>query len=121
MGGSGQDTRKIRTIGIRIDYGRIPDTHRKIKILRVIEGTKAVLPLKSVLKIIGISSSRYHLWDKKQRCDNLNDQSSCSRTTPNQLTIEEILAIKDMATSDAYRYVPTSTLANDLHPLATTF
>ena len=70
------------------------------------------MPLKSVLKIIGISSSRYHVWDKKQHCDNLDDESSCPKTTPNQLTIEEIFAIKDMAISDEYRHVPTSTLKN---------
>jgi len=101
----------IRTVGIRIDYSRIPDTHRKTKILRVIEGTKAILPLRSILKIIGISSSRYHLWDKKQQCDNLDDESNCPKTTPNQLTIEEKFAIRDMTTSDEYRHVPTSTLA----------
>jgi len=101
----------IRTVGIRIDYSRIPDTHRKTKILHVIESTKTILPLKSALKIIGISSSRYHLWDKKQQCDSLNDLSSCPQTSPNQLTIEEIFAIKDIATSDEYRHVPTSTLA----------
>jgi len=49
----------IRTFGIRIDYGRIPDSKQKTKLLRVIEGTKEILPLKSVLKIIGISSVVY--------------------------------------------------------------
>jgi len=82
-----------------------------MKLLRVIEGTKEILPLKSVLKIIGISSSRYHLWEKKQQCGSLNDQSSCPQISPNQLTIEEIFAIKDMAISDEYRHVPTSALA----------
>jgi len=98
-------------MGIYIDYSRICDGKRKTKLLRVIEGTKEIVPLKSVLKIISISSSRYHLWEKKQQCDNLNDQSSCPQTSPNQLTIEEIFAIKDMTTSHEYRHVPTSTLA----------
>jgi hypothetical protein len=101
----------IRTVGIGIDYSRIPDTHRKTKLLNVIENAKAILPLRSILKIIGISSSRYHLWEKKQQCDSLGDQSSCPKTTPSQLTIEEIFAIKDMATSDEYRHVPTTNLA----------
>jgi len=101
----------IRTIGIKIDYSRIPETHRKTKMLHVMESTRAIVPLKSVLKTIGMSSSRYHLWDKKQQCDNLDDESSYPKATPNQLTIEEIFAIKDMTTSDEYRHVPTSTLA----------
>ena len=87
----------IRTIGNRIDYSRIPDGHRKSKLLHVIESSKETLPLRSILKIIGMSSSRYHLWDDQQQCGNLDDNNSCPRTSPNQLTIEEISAIKDMA------------------------
>ena len=111
----------VRTCAIRIDFSRIPDGKQKMKLLRVIEVTKEILPLKSVLKIIGISSSRYHLWEKKQQCGSLNDQSSCPQTSPNQLTIEEIFAIKDMAISDEYRHVPTSTLAILAQRLGTVF
>jgi len=58
-----------------------------------------------------MSSSRYHLWENKQQCDNLDDDSSCPKTSVNQLTIEEIFAIKDMATSGEYRHVPTNVLS----------
>lgn len=101
----------IRVVGIKIDFSRFPDGSRKNKLLHTIEKAKPHLPVKSVLRILGISSSRYHLWEKAQECDHLSDQNSCPRTFPNQLTTKEILEIKDMATSDEYRHVPTGTLA----------
>jgi putative transposase len=39
------------------------------------------------------------------------DRTSCPRTAPNQLTTEEVFAIRDMVTSAEYRHVPTSRLA----------
>jgi putative transposase len=101
----------VRTFGIRIDFSRIPDGKQKMKLLRVIDSARLTLALGSVLKIIGISSSRYYLWEKKQQCNNLDDESSCPKTSVNQLTIEEVFAIKDMATSDEYRHVPTNVLS----------
>ena len=41
----------------------------------------------------------------------LDDQSSCPRTSPHQLTFSEVQDIGDMVTSPEYRHVPTGTLA----------
>ncbi|MCP4858149.1 MAG: hypothetical protein GY903_27015, partial [Fuerstiella sp.] len=57
-----------------------------------------------------MSSTRYHAWLGKQECG-LDDLSCCPRTTPQQLTRAEHLAIKDMVTGDEYRHVSTGTLA----------
>ena len=92
------------------DRVRIPDGSRKQRLLRAIERTRTHLPLRSVLKLIGMSSTRCHAWLGKQECG-LDDQRCCPRTTPQQLTREEYLAIKDMVTADEYRHVPTGTLA----------
>ena len=35
------------------------------------------------------------------------DVSSCPRTFPQQLTSDEVAVVKEMATSDEYRHVPT--------------
>jgi transposase-like protein len=57
-----------------------------------------------------MSSTRYYAWLSKQECG-LDGQLCCPKTTPQQLTREESLAIRDMVTSDKYRHVPTGTLA----------
>ena len=92
------------------DRVRIPDGARKQRLLRAIERTRTHLPLRGVLKLIGMSSTRYHAWLAKQECG-LDDQPCCPRTTPQQLTRAEHLAIKDMVTGDEYRHVSTGTLA----------
>ena len=63
-----------------------------------------------MLKFIGMSSTRYHAWLGKQECG-LDDLSCCPKSSPQQLTLEESLAIRNMVTADEYRHVPTGTLA----------
>ena len=57
-----------------------------------------------------MSSTRYHAWLGKQECG-LDDLSCCPKSSPQQLTLEESLAIRNMVTADEYRHVPTGTLA----------
>jgi transposase-like protein len=92
------------------DRVRIPDGTSKQRLLRAIERTRTHLPLRGVLRLIGMSSTRYHAWLGKQECG-LDDQPCCPRTTPQQLTREESHAIRDMVTGDEYRHVSTGTLA----------
>jgi transposase InsO family protein len=63
-----------------------------------------------VLRIIRLSPSRYHHWNRPQQCA-FDDRPSCPRLTPQQLTPAEVEAIHDLATSHEYRHVPTGTLA----------
>ena len=58
-----------------------------------------------------MSPSRYHEWRRAERGCELDDQSSCPRSTPTRLTTEEILTIKEMVESPEYRHVPTGRLA----------
>jgi hypothetical protein len=69
-----------------------------------------VLPLRSVLRAIHLSPSRYHSWNRKLQCE-LDDRPSCPRHSPHQLTAAEVEAIHDLVTADEYRHVPTGTLA----------
>ncbi|MCA9118796.1 MAG: DDE-type integrase/transposase/recombinase [Planctomycetaceae bacterium] len=92
------------------DRVRIPDGIKKQRPLRGIRHARTHLPLRSVLALIGMSRTRYHAWLGKQECG-LDDQRCCPRTTPQQLTHEEYLAIRDMVTAGEYRHVPTGTLA----------
>jgi len=46
---------------------------------------------------------------------------SCPRTSPQQLTYEEVETIKEMVTSDEYRHVPTATLAILAQRIGTVF
>ena len=100
----------VKVAKFSFDRVRIPEGARKQRLLRAIERTRTHLPLRGVLKLIGMSSTRYHAWLGKQECG-LDDQPCCPRSTPQQLTREEYLVIRDMVTADEYRHVPTGTLA----------
>ena len=60
---------------------------------------------------VGLSLSRYHAWKRAERARGLTDRPSCPKTFPSQLTAREVATIREMATADEYRHVPTSTLA----------
>ena len=92
------------------DQTRLPDGQEKHSLLRAIDRTRSALRLRSVLRIIRLSPSRYHHWNRTQDCP-LEDRPSCPRLSPQQLTPAEVEAMQDLATSPEYRHVPTGTLA----------
>ena len=101
----------LRTSGFRLTGARLPDGRAKMRILRAVDRAREYLPLRSVLRFLHVSPSRFHAWHRRQRACALDDQFSCPRTSPSRLTPTEVRAIEDMVTSPDYRHVPTGTLA----------
>jgi hypothetical protein len=99
-----------KVLGVSLRRRRVTDGAGKERILRAVERSGRVLSLRVALRILGLSSSRYHSWRQDEDCA-LDDVSSCPRTRPHQLTTEELRVVKELATSDDYRHVPTGTLA----------
>ena len=89
---------------------RIPEGTAMILLLRAIERSCSILPLRVVLCVVRLLHSRYHLWKQEEECD-LDDMPSCPRRSSQQLTLTEVSTIKEMVTSEEYRHVPTGTLA----------
>ncbi len=82
------------------------------KLLRGIERATCSLSLRAALRIVGLSSSRYHAWTRAEANDcPLDDRLRCPKTHPTKLFAEDLCVMRDMATSPDYRHVPTSTLA----------
>ena len=100
----------LKVTGASLNYTRISDGSSKASLLRAIERSRSVLPLRTVLRVLRLSRSRYHSWKREEECG-LDDMPSCPRTSPQQLTYTEVETIKEMVTSDEYRHVPTTTLA----------
>ena len=100
----------LKVSGFSFDRIRLPEGIRKQRLLRAIDRTREYMPLRSMLKLIGLSRTRYHRWLGKQECG-LDDQSCCPKRSPQQLTAEELASVREMVTSDAFRHVPTGTLS----------
>ena len=110
----------LKVTGASLSYTRISDGSSKVSLLRAIERSRSVLPLRSVLRVLRPSRSRYHSWKREEECG-LDDMRSCPRSSPQQLTYDEVETIKEMVTSDEYRHVPTATLAILAQRIGTVF
>ena len=75
----------LKVFGVTLANRRLADGSKNKRILRAIERSRKTLPLRTALRGIGLSASRYHSWKSEASCD-LEDASSCPRTSPHQLT-----------------------------------
>ena len=100
----------VRVSRARLDGRRLPDGDDKAALLRAVERARCGLPLRSVLRIIGLSSTRYWAWKRASEC-NLDDEGCCPKSRPMSLTPDEVQVLREMTTAPEYRHVSTSTLA----------
>lgn len=101
----------LRALDIDLSRGRVPDGNAKSTLLKALKRGTEVLTSSKALAIIGLSQSRFHAWKRAElRCD-LDDHSSCPKTSPHRVTPREVGVIREMVTSPEYRHVPTGTLA----------
>ena len=88
----------VRLLNLRggnLDGDRIPDGASKSAVLRAITSTTGLLSLSTALQIIGISSARYHAWRRREGGCGLDDQPSCPKSFPSQLTRDEVSTMRD--------------------------
>ena len=71
---------------------RMPEGATKRRLLRAIERSRSHVPLRKVLRLIGLPQTRYHAWIGNEQCG-LDDRRSCPRSSPQQLTLTEVSAI----------------------------
>jgi putative transposase len=102
---------ELEASGFSFENQRLPEATAKARILDAIGRARALLPLVIILKVLRLSSARYHAWLRAQKQCALADRSSCPRTSPGQLTADELVMMKAMVTSDEYRHMPLTTLA----------
>ena len=85
----------LKVSGISFARVRLPEGTAKLQLLRAIQRSRAHLPLRAVLRLVGLSQARYHDWIRGDRCG-LDDRPSCPRNSPQQLTPTEVHTIRDM-------------------------
>ena len=101
----------VRVMDSRLERRRLPRGEDKAAILRAVERTSKTISLRSSLRIVGLSSSRYYAWKRAELRCLLDDVPTCPRSRPTRLTAVEMATMKEMATSPDFRHVPTTTLA----------
>jgi len=103
--------RLLNLRGGRLDGDRVPDGVSKSAVLRAIASATHRLTLGTVLKIVCISSARYHAWRRKEDGCGLDDQPSCPKSFPSQLTRDEVSTMRDFVESESYRHIAVQNLA----------
>jgi putative transposase len=101
----------LRVSGFRVDGERLPEGVAKATVLRAITSAKPALPVAMILRIVGLPAARYHRWRNAAEVCGLDDRSSCPRSTPSQLTANEIASIKDIVLDPRLRHMPLRTLS----------
>jgi putative transposase len=102
----------LRVRGADLRGQRLPHGRDKLRILRAVERASVALPRAAVLRVLGLSSSRYHDWlNAAARTCKLDDRSSCPRRSPSRLTFAEISAIGQLLTDNALRHISIPALA----------
>jgi putative transposase len=101
----------IRLAGARLNETRLPAGADKQKVLTAIARARSTVPLAVALRVLGLSPTRFHAWNRPERLCQLDDRSTCPRTTPTQLTPDEIRTMHDMTTSLDHRHMSVHGLA----------
>lgn len=100
-----------RVSGFELERAHVSNPRTRAVLIHAAERAHAALPKKAVLRILGLSASRYRVWQRLQHGCDVEGQGSCLRSTPNRLTAEEVATIKGMVTDDRFQHVPTGRLA----------
>ena len=98
----------VKVAGFSLTRVRLPEECGKLRVFRAIEQACVHFPLRTALRVIGLTPGRFQAWT--QPCG-LEDLVACPKSSPHQLTATEVNTIREMVTSDEYRHVPTGTLA----------
>lgn len=101
----------IKIFGFQIQYMRLPSAESKSEILAAINNAMQVISLRCCLDAIGLSAQRYFHWLKRQVHCQLNDQSSCPRLSPTQMTVHERRKIQDLYTSKEFAHYSIKSLS----------
>ncbi len=101
----------VRVSKTHLKFDRIPEGGSKRILLRAIERSRKVMPLTAVLRIVGISPTRYHSWCRAAEGCDLEDQPSCPKVVPARLTSEEVETIGEIVASHDYRFMSIRSLA----------
>ncbi len=103
--------RLLNLRGGKLDGDRLPDGAKQSAVLRAIASATGLLSLGTALQIVGISSARYHAWRRKEEGCGLDDQSSCPKSFPSQLTRDEVSTMRDFVEAETYRHIAIQNVA----------
>ena len=92
----------LRSSGFTLTHERLPNGGAKIRILRAVDRARAFVPLRTLLRFLRVSPSRFHAWRRLQHACALDDQSSCPHRSPHRLTPLEVRGIEDMVTAELF-------------------
>ena len=97
---------------VRPDFSnvRFSRTDRK-RILDAIYRSRRALTLRRALRLFGVSPARFHAWKSEDRACEITGTATCSRKSPQRLTVEEVNCMREMVSSPEFRHVSMGQLA----------
>jgi putative transposase len=101
----------LRVSGFSLERSRVPDAAAKRRLLGAVERARQAMPLSAALRVLRLSSARYHVWVRAEEVCTLDDPPSCPRSMPQRLTYGEVEVIGGMVQSMEHRHMSIRGLA----------
>jgi putative transposase len=101
----------LRVSGFSLELSRVPDAAGKRRLLGAVERARRAMPLSAALRVLRLSSARFHVWVRSEEVCRLGDRPSCPRSMPQRLTYAEVEAIGGMVQSTEHRHMSIRGLA----------
>src|ERR1019366_2860731 len=101
----------LRVTGFSLERSRVPDAAGKRRLLSAVERARRAMPLSAALRVLRLSSARYHVWVRAEEVCTLDDRHSCPRSMPQRLTFGEVEVIGGMVQSTEHRHMSIRGLA----------
>jgi putative transposase len=101
----------LRVSGFSLELSRVPDAAGKRRLLGAIERARKSMPLSAALRVLRLSSARYHAWVRAEEVCTLDDRPSCPRSMPQRLTYGEVEVIGGLVQSTEHRHMSIRGLA----------
>ena len=101
----------LRVSGFSFELSRVSDAAGKRRLLGAVERARRTMPLSAALRVLRLSSARYHVWARAEEVCTLDDRPSCPRSMPQRLTYGEVEVIGGMVQSTEHRHMSIRGLA----------
>jgi putative transposase len=101
----------LRVSGFSLERSRVPDAAGKRRLVGAVERARQAMPLSAALRVLRLSSARYHVWVRAEEVCRLDDRPSCPRSMPQRLTYAEVEVIGGMVQSTEHRHMSIRGLA----------
>jgi len=111
----------IRVRGARLTDDRMPVGKDKQRIIAAVKRAAKTVPRRMALRAVGLTESRFRRWQHREALCVLDDQTTCPKSHPSRLTVDELKTMHELVESHELRHMSIRALATHAKRLGKLF